>query len=207
MRTTSDDVAILDASAIGTNGVALVVDGTEANSVGVSPSAIKANQDQPGIPIRRVLRPGRGGLKSLRPAAAFHGTANVIFRDASMAARDPFATDKTPDQKRTFEGYLSGPIGDGKRSSFVASGSRIERDTSAFVHAVSVDGLIQGAIANPTRETDLSGSVSFQKSDKTTMTFRASYEGDTEAGARAVGLTLPEGAVHIDSGESQLFYR
>jgi outer membrane receptor protein involved in Fe transport len=198
----------LDSSAIGTNGVALVVDGTEANSVGVSPSAIKEikiNQDPYSA---EFSRPGRGRIEVITKAGsdAFHGTANVIFRDASMAARDPFATEKTPDQKRTFEGYLSGPIGDGKRSSFVASGSRIERDSSAFVHAVGVDGLIQGVIANPTRETDLSGSVSFQKSDKTTMTFRVSYEADTEAGARAGGLTLPEGAVHIDSGESQVFY-
>src|SRR5262249_3254429 len=84
--------------------------------------------------------------------------------------------------------------------------SRIEQDSSAFVHAVGVDGLIQGVIANPTRETDLSGSVSFQKSDKTTMTFRGSYDADSEAGARAGGLPLPQGAAHIDSGESQLFY-
>ncbi len=198
----------LDASAIGTNGVALVVDGTEATSVGVSPSAIKQikiNQDPYSA---EFSRPGRGRIEVITKAGsdAFHGTANVIFRDASMAARDPFATEKTPDQKRTFEGYLSGPIGDGKRSSFVASGSRIEQDTSAFVHAAGVDGLIQGVIANPTRETDLSGSVSFQKSDKTTMTFRVSYEADTQAGGRAGGLTLPEGAVHIDSGESQVFY-
>ena len=38
------------------------------------------------------------------------------------------------------------------------------------------------------------------------MTFRVSYEADTEAGTRAGGLTLPEGAVHIDSGETQVFY-
>jgi hypothetical protein len=198
----------LDASAIGTGGVSLVVDGAEANSVGVTPSAIqqiKINQDPYSA---EFSRPGRGRIEVITKAGtdAFHGTANAIFRDAALAARDPFATDKTPDQKRILEGYLGGPIGDGKRASFVTSASRIEQDTSAFVHAIGVDGLIQGAIAHPTRETDLSGSVSFQKSDKTTMTFRGSYEADNEAGARAGGLVLPESAVHIDSGESQVFF-
>jgi outer membrane receptor protein involved in Fe transport len=198
----------LDASAIGTSGVGLVVDGAEANTVGVTPSAIqqiKINQDPYSA---EFSRPGRGRIEVITKAGtdAFHGTANAIFRDASLAARDPFATVKTPDQKRILEGYLGGPIGDGKRASFVTSASRIEQDGSAFVHAVGVNGLIQGVIANPTRETDLSGSVSFQKSDKTTMTFRGSYEADSQAGARAGGLTLPEGAVHIDSGESQLFF-
>jgi outer membrane receptor protein involved in Fe transport len=197
----------LDASAIGTSGVGLVVDGAEANSVGVTPSAIqqiKINQDPYSA---EFSRPGRGRIEVITKAGtdAFHGTANAIFRDASLAARDPFATVKTPDQKRIVEGYLGGPIGDGKRASFVTSASRIEQDGSAFVHAVGLGGLVQGVIANPTRETDLSGSMSFQKSDKTTMTFRGSYEADSQAGARAGGLTLPEGAVHIDSGESQLF--
>ncbi len=198
----------LDASAIGSDGAALVVDGVESNSVGVSPSAIqqiKINQDPYSA---EFSRPGRGRIEVVTKAGtdAFRGTANVIFRDASLDARDPFATTKPPSQKRIFEGYLSGPVGDGRRSSFVASANRTERDSNAYVHAVGADGLIQGVIANPTRETDFSGSVSFQKSDKTTMTFRVSYEEDTEAGARAGGLTLPEGAVHIDSGETQVFY-
>lgn len=198
----------LDASAIGSSGVALVVDGVEANSVGVSPSAIekiKINQDPYSA---EFSRPGRGRIEVVTKAGtdAFRGTANVIFRDASMDARDPFSTTKAASQKRIFEGYVSGPIADGKRASFVVSGSRTEQDSNAFVHAFGIDGLIQGVIANPTRETDLSGSVSYRKSDKTTMTFRVSYEADTQKGARAGGLTLPEGAVHIDSGETNLFY-
>jgi hypothetical protein len=198
----------LDASATGTNGVSLVVDGVEANSVGVSASAIqqiKINQDPYAA---EFFRPGRGRIEVITKAGsdAYHGTANVIFRDAALNARDPFASAKAPDQKRIYEGYLSGPLGNGKRSSLVVSVSRSEQDNNAFVHAFGGGGLIQGLIANPTRQTELSASVSHQQSDRTTITFRVSDERGTQAGARAGGLTLPEGAVRIESGETQFVY-
>jgi hypothetical protein len=198
----------LDASATGTNGVSLVVDGLEANSIGVSPSAIqqiRINQDPYAA---EFFRPGRGRIEVVTKAGSdtYHGTANLIVRDASLSARDPFAIAKPPDQKRIYEGYWSGPLGDGKRSSFVLSVSRSEQDNNAFVHAVTPDGLVQGLVANPSRRTELSASVSHQKSERTTITFRASDESGTQARARAGGLTLPEGAVRIESGETQFVY-
>jgi hypothetical protein len=198
----------LDPSATGTNGVSLIVDGLEASSIGVSASAIqqiKINQDPYSA---EFFRPGRGRIEVITKAGsdAYHGTANLIVRDAGLNARDPFAVAKAPDQKRIYEGYLSGPLGDGKRSSFVVSVNRSEQDNTAFVHAFGAGGLIQGLVANPTRQTELSASVSRQQSDRTTITFRVSDESGTQAGARAGGLTLPEGAVRIESAETQFVF-
>jgi hypothetical protein len=130
----------------------------------------------------------------------------LIFRDAALNARDPFAATKPPEQRRIYEGFLSGPVGDGKRTSFVLSFDRNEQDNNAFVYALGVDGVIQDVVPNPSRGTELSASVSHQKSDKTTMTLRFSRESDHQTGARVGGLTLPEGAVRIDSGETQLVF-
>jgi len=198
----------LDAGAVGGNGVSLVVDGLEANSIGVSASAIqqiKINQDPYSA---EFSRPGRGRIEVVTKAGtdAFHGTANVMVRDAALNARDAFATSKAPDRRRLYEGYLSGPVGDGKRSSFVLSASRNEQDSFVFIHAIGLDGLIQGQVANPSRRTDLSGSISYQRTNKTTMTFRVSSESAHQTGARVGGVTLSEGAVDIDSGETQFVY-
>lgn len=66
--------------------------------------------------------------------------------------------------------------------------------------------MIQDVVANPSRDTEFSASVSHQKSEKTTMTLRFSRESDHQIGARVGGLTLPQGAVRVDSGESQLVF-
>lgn len=198
----------LDAAAIGTNGVTLVVDGLEANSIGVSPSAIQQIKINSDPYSAEFSRPGRGRIEVITKAGsdAFRGTGNLIFRDAALNARDPFAATKPPEQRRIYEGFLSGPIGDGKRTSFVLSFDRNEQDNNAFVYAIGVDGVIQDVVANPSRDTEFSASVSHQKSEKTTMTLRFSRESDRQIGARVGGLTLPEGAVRVDSGESQLVF-
>ena len=122
----------LDASAIGSDGAALVVDGVEANSVGVSPSAIqqiKINQDPYSA---EFSRPGRGRIEVVTKAGteAFRGTANVIFRDASMdGARSIRDHEAAESEAEPSKATLSGPVGDGRRSSFVASANRSEQDS------------------------------------------------------------------------------
>ncbi len=100
----------LDATSIATGGVTLVVNGMEANGLGVSASAIqqiKINQDPYSA---EYSRPGRGRIEVItKPGSAeYHGTANVIFRDASLNANDVFAVAKPTEQRRIFEGFLSG---------------------------------------------------------------------------------------------------
>jgi hypothetical protein len=91
----------LDASAIGTTGPTLVVNGVEMNSLTVSASAIqqvKINRDPysaeyPGTGrgrIEVVLKPG---------SQEYHGIANFVFRDSALNARNAFAMVK-PDVLR-----------------------------------------------------------------------------------------------------------
>ena len=102
----------LDASALGTGGVTLVVDGMEARKVGVAPSAIqqiKINQDPYS---GEFPRPGRGRIEVVTKAGTdkYSGSMDFTFRDAHINARDPFAETRPPEQRRIYEGVLGGPV-------------------------------------------------------------------------------------------------
>ena len=110
----------LDPGSVGTNGVSLVVNGMEVNNLGVSPSAIKEikiNQDPYAAEFQR---PGRGRIEVItKPGSPdYHGTFNFIFRDAHLNARDPFALSRAPEQRRIYEGVLTGPVLHSKRLLF-----------------------------------------------------------------------------------------
>ena len=97
----------LDASAIGTNGATLVVNGVEMNNLSVSASAIqqiKINQDPYSA---EYPRPGRGRIEVvLKPGSQeYHGVANIIFRDSALNARNAFATVKPDEQRRASKAF------------------------------------------------------------------------------------------------------
>src|SRR4029453_7636286 len=111
---------------IGWGGATLVVDGMEARKVGVSPAAIaevRINQDPFAAEFQR---PGRGRIEVITKAGsdAYHGSFDFTFRDASLNARDVFATTKPPEQRRIYEGVLGGPIANGTHSSFLVTVER-----------------------------------------------------------------------------------
>jgi hypothetical protein len=198
----------LDAASIGTSGVTLIVNGMEANGLGVSASAvqqIKINQDPYSA---EFFRPGRGRIEVITKtgADAFHGTANVLLRDSTFNARDAFAVSKPRERRRIFEGYLGGPIGDGTHSSFVLSLNHDEEDQQAIVYAAGPDGTIQANVPSPSRNTFVSGSLSHQRDEKTTITFRASRQQRTQTNGRVGGLTLPEAATDYTSSETEGVY-
>src|SRR5207237_9705250 len=79
----------LDSSAIGTNGVMLIVNGVEVNSLTLPASAIqqiKINQD-PYAPEFR--QPGRGRIEIItKPGSQnYSGTASVVFPDPALGAK------------------------------------------------------------------------------------------------------------------------
>jgi Carboxypeptidase regulatory-like domain len=141
----------LDASSVGTNGVTLIVDGVEGSRAGVSASAIqevKINQDPYSA---EYSRPGRGRIEIItKPgSAADHGTFNFVFRDYRLNARDPFALIRPPEQRRIFEGNITGPLGHSKKTSFLISANREEEDSQATVFAQGLSGAIQETAPSP----------------------------------------------------------
>jgi len=166
----------LDSSALGTYGVTLIVDGMQGAGV-LSASAIQTVTINNNPYAAEYSRPGRGRIEiTTKPGSSeYHGTVNFLFRDARFNARDPFATVKPEEQRRIFEGSLLGPVGGGKRTSFMFTGQRQEEDNQAIVFAVGTGGSIRENVPVPQRNTDFSIELIRQHSDKTTYSIRFHY--------------------------------
>src|SRR5579862_4638225 len=163
----------LDSSALGTNGVAVIVDGMQAASV-LSASAIQSVTINNNPYSAEYNRPGRARIEiTTKPGSSeYHGTMNVVFRDARFNARDPFATVKPQEQRPIFEGRLVGPVGDGKTTSFMFTGNRQEDDNESFVFAAGPAGSIRGNLPAPQRTTEFSVELNRQHSPETTYSIR-----------------------------------
>jgi hypothetical protein len=127
----------LDPGTPGDAGTSLIVDGMEARNVGVTPSAIQEIKINQNPYTAEYPRWSRRRIEVITKAGTdrYHGTFNFLFRDHNLNARDAFAVVRPPEQRRIFEGSLFGPIGTGKRSSFLLSGLRESEDLQAVVYA------------------------------------------------------------------------
>jgi hypothetical protein len=193
----------LDASSIGTSGVTLVVDGVEATRAGVSASAIqevKINHDPYSA---EYPRPGRGRIEIItKPGSSeFHGTFNFLFRDYHLNARDPFALVRPPEQRRIFEGSLTGPVGGVKKTTFLISANREEEDAQATVFALGPPGEIRETVPIPQRNTELGGSLNHQFGDNHIISMRGMYTDRTIRNQGVGGLTLPEAGTNFEDRE------
>jgi hypothetical protein len=198
----------LDPGSVGTNGVSLVVNGMEVNNLGVSPSAIKEikiNQDPYSAEFQR---PGRGRIEvTTKPGSPeYHGTFNFIFRDAHLNARDPFALTRPPEQRRIYEGYLSGPIRHSKKTSFVFSVSRKEEDLQAVVVAEGLAGAVRANVPAPARTLQLSGQITHAISDTNTISVRESLLLESTNNQNVGGTTLAEAGVNSHNMEQEITF-
>src|SRR3989454_10220603 len=197
----------LDTGALGTNGVALIVDGIQGAGV-LSASAIQTVTINNNPYSAEYSRPGRARIEiTTKPGSSeYHGTVNFLFRDARLNARDPFAIVKPQEQRRIFEGSLLGPVGDGKTTSFMFTGQRQEEDNQAIVFAVGPGGSIRENVPAPQRNTDFSVELMHQHSENTTYSIRFHYRNLKIQNQGAGGVTLPEAATGFHDREDQLFY-
>ena len=198
----------LDPGSVGTNGVTLVVNGMEVSNLGVSPSAIKEikiNQDPYSAEYQR---PGRGRIEvTTKPGSPeYHGTFNLIFRDAHLNARDPFALTRPPEQRRIYEGYLSGPIRRSKKTSFLFSVSRKEEDLQSVVVAEGPAGAIRANVPAPSRTLQLSGQISHSLSDTNTVSIRESLLVESVNNQNVGGTTLAEAGVNSRNIEEEVTF-
>lgn len=198
----------LDPGSVGTSGVSLVVNGMEVNNLGVSASAIKEikiNQDPYSAEFQR---PGRGRIEvTTKPGSTdYHGTFNFIFRDAHLNARDPFALIRPPEQRRIYEGYLSGPIHRSQKTSFLLSVNRSEEDLQAVVFAQGPSGIIQENAAAPARRLLLAAQVSHALSDTNSFSLRYSYLRESVTNQGVGGTTLPEAGINSRDMEQEITY-
>src|ERR1700739_407402 len=190
--------SFLDDSATATGGSGLMVDGVEANRATVSASAVqevRINQDPYSA---QYYWPGRGQMEIITKSAAdkYHGQFNFLFRDSAMNAQNALAPSKPFEQRRVYEGSMTGPIFFAKKSSFLASFNRAEEDLDSVVDATIVPtaadptGLFEANVPSPTRDTEFSVRAAHQFGDKYSAYAQYSYEEWTGQNQGVGGQTL-----------------
>ncbi len=211
----------LDDNATGTYGVTLVVNGVEANGPGVTPSAIQEVRVNQNPYSALFSRPGRARLEITTKAGTpdFHGTLNFMYRDSVFDARNTFATIKPPEQRRYYEGSLTGPVGHGKRTTFLLSLDRDEEDRQAIIVAEGVNGPINENVPTPMRHFFGSGRIFHDLENGDQLWIGYSYErqtvrnqdviGTVQAGARSSyqggdGTVLPEARANYKFQEHEI---
>ena len=141
-----------------------MVDGVESNRATVSASAVqevRINQDPYSA---QYYWPGRGQMEIITKSAAdhYHGEFNFFFRDSALNAQNALAPSKPFEQRRIYEGHVTGPIFFAPKSSFLASFNRAEEDLDSVVSATvaptsaNPTGVFQANVPAPTRNTEFS---------------------------------------------------
>jgi hypothetical protein len=198
----------LDASSGSSGGTTIIIDGVEMKSAGVSASAIQEVRVNNDPYSAEFTRPGRGRIEiTTKPGTPrFHGEANFLFLDAIFNAKSFPAIVKPPKVRRIFEGHLSGPIGRGGHTSFMASTSYRQRNVGVVVDAVSSSGPIVENILAPTLDAQATMRVTHDFSANHRLSVGYNFEGDYETNAGIGGLTLPEAGTNGASREDDAIF-
>jgi hypothetical protein len=191
----------LDQASVGSGSPSLVVDGMEGSHMSVSASAIQEIRINQNPYSAEFSRPGRSRLEIITKAGTpnYHGTLNYLMRDYHLDARNAFAETRPPARWRSFEGSLTGPLGDGKRNSFVVSVSHDMSDAQAVIFARTLEGDIRQNAPTPSRLTFISAGVSHEYRPGHTLTLRNEFQKESQENQGAGGFVLREaGANYFD---------
>jgi hypothetical protein len=196
----------LDDNAIGTNGITLVVNGVEANGPGVTKSAIQEVRINQNPYSALFSRPGRARLEIITKggSADFHGSVNFMVRDAVFDAANKFATSKPAERRQFYEGSLSGPLGHGKKTTFLLSLDGDLDDQQAIVNASGIDGAINENVSAPMRHFFGSGRVFHDLANGDQFWIGYSYERQTNHNQNVGGTVLPEAGYNTKSQEHEI---
>ena len=139
-------------------------------------------------------------------AGAWHGNYQLRFRDESLNARNPFASNKPPYQQRNITLNTSGPI---VRNWLTMSGgfNQSEQDNADTVNAETADGPVRVGFTRPLvfRNGYVNGTL--QLADAQSLHFNGNLQRYDTENQGVGGFTLPERGVAITGGNDNLGLR
>jgi Carboxypeptidase regulatory-like domain len=198
----------LDQTGVATSGVSLIVDGVEMKGTGVSASAIAEahiNNDPYSV---ETNRPGRGRIEIItKPGSAkLHGTLNFTFRDSVFDAKNYFAVSKPFEQKRIYEGSITGPILVDSHTTFLLSGSRQEDNLQSVVHADTVSGIVSTNVPTPIHNTEFAARISHDFSPTHRVSLQYNVTDTVSENLGAGGLVLSQSGVNAQAREDDVIF-
>ena len=199
----------LDPAATSTSGVSIVVDGIELpNGANISPSAISEVRINSDPYSAEFASPGRGRLEiTTKPGSPqFHGTLNFIARDAVFNAKNYFSPTKPDEQRRIYEGHITGPVVHGGHTTFLVSGTRQEEDLQSAVHALGTQGVIAQNFATPSNNSQVSGRITHDFSQAHRLAVSYNFRYISQSASNVGGIVLPEAAINESNRQDQILF-
>ncbi|HTF65446.1 MAG TPA: carboxypeptidase regulatory-like domain-containing protein [Edaphobacter sp.] len=198
----------LDQSGVGTNGVTIIVDGVEMKGTGVSASAIAEAHINNDPYSAETNRPGKGRIEIItKPGTPqVHGSFTFTFRDSVFDAKNYFAITKPFEQKRIYEGSITGPLGRDHKTTFLVSGTRQEDNLQAIVHAQTPTGLISTNVQTPIHDTEVAFRISHEFSAKHRVSLQYNVTDTTTRNQGAGGLILGQSGVNAQAREDDVIF-
>lgn len=196
----------LDQTGVATSGVSVIVDGIEMKGTGVSASAIAEAHINKDPYSAETNRPGKGRIEIItKPGTPqLHGTLNFTFRDSIMDARNYFAVTKPFEQKRIYEGSITGPIS--HKTTFLLSGSRQEDNLESIVHAVTPAGLVTANVPTPLHDTEFAARVSSDLSPAHRVSLQYNVSDTITRNQGVGGLVLSSAGVNAQTREDDVIF-
>ena len=204
--------SFLDDNVTATGGTGLLVDGVESNRATVSASAVQEVRINSDPYSAQYYWPGRGQMEIITKSAAdrYHGQFNFLFRDSGLNAQNALAPSKPFEQRRIYEGHVTGPIWHAPKSSFLASFNRAEEDLDSVVNATLLPtpenptGAFSANVPAPNRDTEFSLRAAHQFSDKHSAYAQYAYQDWTGQDQGVGGQTLAAGGYNTEYVEHDL---
>src|SRR5437667_750681 len=191
----------------GSGGAVLIVDGVMASEAGVPASAIQEVRINPNPYSAEYSVPGKNRIEitTKNGSSDFHGSLETSFRDYRLDARNAFADTRPPERLLLFDGYLSGPLGKSKKTTFQVSASQKQDDRQAIVYAEVRSGTFIQNFANPQRSTYFFGGINRQIGKGNNLAIRYSFFDWSDNGNGVGGVNLPEAASNESASRHYLY--
>ncbi|MBT9330608.1 TonB-dependent receptor [Paracidobacterium acidisoli] len=198
----------LDQTGISTSGVSIIVDGVEMKGTGVSASAIAEAHINNDPYSAETNRPGKGRIEIItKPGSSkLHGTLNFTFRDSAFDAKNYFAATKPFEQKRIYEGSVTGPVHIDNKTTFLLSGSRQEDNLQSIVHAGTPSGLVTANVPTPVHDTEFAARISHDVSTVHRVSLQYNVTDTVSENLGAGGLVLAQGGVNAQAREDDVIF-
>jgi hypothetical protein len=201
-----EDLQSLAGPAVGPSGGEIFVDGfsggrlpskASIREIRVNQNPFSAEYDRVGFGRVEVFtKPGTDRLR---------GEAGFEFGDARLNARNPFATERPPSQRRMLQGNLAGPLG--KRSSFFLALERFDNQETSVINAMVLNPAhsevpFRQAVVSPGVTNEIETRLDRQLTPSHTLVGRFLLEKRTMKNTGLDTFTLPERAITREMRET-----
>ncbi len=191
----------------GAGGIEVVVDGMPTSEKAVTRSAIQEVRINQNTYSAEYAYHGRTRIEVITSPGStdYHGGFGYNLRDHHFDARNAFAAARPRSRTQEFEGNFTGPIGDGRKTSFLVTADHEPVDAETILLARTPAGDVRRNFPFSLHESFVSARLNRQVNSNNQLALRYEF---TDTGGRNLGVggfSLPEAAFNTTNREHHVY--